>query len=112
MNKIKKCRYLFLLITILIPLLFLNSNLFYHSIKKNISDLNENNNESFKDNVRISQGVSTLFEGTEQNLNITDTGMSNEGFMANLNVTKKMDTVRKKVRVDNIQNLKGGKKRR
>ncbi len=74
MNKIKKCRYLFLLITILIPLLFLNSNLFYHSIKKNTSDLIGNNNESVNHNVKISQGVSTLFEGTEQNLNITDTG--------------------------------------
>ncbi|KKN59071.1 hypothetical protein LCGC14_0546260, partial [marine sediment metagenome] len=45
-------------------------------------------------------------------LNITDSGMSKEGFAMNLNVTKKMDMLRKKVRVNNIENLKGGKKRR
>ncbi len=45
-------------------------------------------------------------------LNITDSGMSKDGFTALLNVTKKLDTVRKKVRVNNIENLKGGKKRR
>ncbi len=44
--------------------------------------------------------------------NITDSGMSKEGFTALLNVTKKMDTVRKKVRVNNIENIKGGKRRR
>ncbi len=44
--------------------------------------------------------------------NITDSGMSKGGFTANLNVTKKMDSVRQKVRVNNIDNLKGGKKRR
>lgn len=45
-------------------------------------------------------------------LNITDSGMSKEGFTMNLNVTRKMDSMRKKVRVSNIENLKGGKKRR
>ncbi len=45
-------------------------------------------------------------------LNITDSGMSKEGFTALLNVTKKMDTTRKKVRVNNIENLKGGNRRR
>ncbi len=44
--------------------------------------------------------------------NITDSGMSKDGFTANLNVTKKMDTIRKKVRVDPIENLQGRKKRR
>ncbi len=44
--------------------------------------------------------------------NITSSGMSKEGFTMNLNVTKKMDVMRKKVRVNNIENLKGGKKRR
>ncbi|KKL49762.1 hypothetical protein LCGC14_2312250 [marine sediment metagenome] len=44
--------------------------------------------------------------------NITDSGMSKDGFTANLNVTKKMDTIRKKVRVNPIENLQGGKKRR
>ena len=45
-------------------------------------------------------------------LNITDSGMSKDGFAMNLNVTKKMDTIRKRVRENLIQNLQGGKKRR
>lgn len=45
-------------------------------------------------------------------LNITDSGMSKDGFAMNLNVTKKMDMLRKKVRVNNIENIKGGKRRR
>ena len=45
-------------------------------------------------------------------LNITDSGMSNKGFAMNLNVTRKMDTTRTRVK-GNIENLqKGGKKRR
>lgn len=44
--------------------------------------------------------------------NITDSGMSKEGFTANLNVTKKMDSVRQKVRVNPIDNLKRRKIRR
>ncbi len=47
----------------------------------------------------------------EKTQNITASGMSREGFAMNLNVTRKMDTVRKKVK-DNIQNLQGGKKRK
>ncbi len=44
--------------------------------------------------------------------NITDSGMSNKGFSMNLNVTRKMDTTRTRVK-GNIENLqKGGKKRR
>ncbi len=43
--------------------------------------------------------------------NITDSGMSNKGFAMNLNVTRKMDTTRTRVK-GNIENLqKGGKKR-
>lgn len=45
-------------------------------------------------------------------LNITDSGMSKGGFTMNLNVTRKMDSMRRKVRVSNTENLKGGKKRR
>lgn len=45
-------------------------------------------------------------------MNITDSGMSKEGFTANLNVTKKMDSIRQKVRVNPIENLQGGKRRR
>ena len=44
--------------------------------------------------------------------NITDSGMSKDGFAMNLNVTKKMDTVRKKVRENPIENLQGRKKRK
>ncbi len=43
--------------------------------------------------------------------NISDSGMSNEGFAMNLNVTKKMDSTRVRVR-DPIENLQGGKKKR
>ena len=44
-------------------------------------------------------------------INITDSGMSKDGFTANLNVTKKMDTIRKKVRENPLENLQGRKKR-
>jgi len=39
--------------------------------------------------------------------NITDSGMSNDGFAMKLNVTKKIDSVRRRVR-SNVENLKGG----
>lgn len=42
-------------------------------------------------------------------LNITDSGMSKEGFAMNLNVTKKMDTTRKKFSPESLKNLKGRK---
>lgn len=42
--------------------------------------------------------------------NISDSGMSNEGFAMNLNVTKKMDSTRTRNR-DPIENLQGGKKK-
>ncbi len=72
--------------------------------------LDEMVEELSDENKQMENKVADYFK--QKIMNITDSGMSNEGFMANLNVTKKMDTVRKKVRVDNIQNLKGGKKRR
>ena len=62
------------------------------------------------DNNEVENKVANYFR--QKILNITDSGMSKEGFAMNLNVTKKMDTVRKKVRVNNIENLKGGKRRR
>ena len=44
--------------------------------------------------------------------NITSSGMSNKGFAMNLNVTRKMDTTRTRVK-GNIENLqKGGRRRR
>ncbi len=46
-------------------------------------------------------------------MNIADSGMSNEGFAMNLNVTKKMDTTRTRFKNSgNIENLQGRKKRR
>ncbi len=57
----------------------------------------------------IKNNISNYFR--QKILNITDSGMSKEGFTMNLNVTKKMDVMRKKVRVNNIENLKGGKRR-
>ena len=46
----------------------------------------------------------------QKTYNITNSGMSKGGFAMNLNVTKKMDVVRRKIR-GNIENLKGGKKK-
>ena len=73
-NKIHKCRSLFLLFIILITLLFFNSNFFNLSIEKNSFNLSVDTNESLDHNVKISLGDSTLFEGTEESLNITDIG--------------------------------------
>ncbi len=42
-------------------------------------------------------------------INVCDSGMSNNGFIHSMNVTKKMDMQRS--RVNTIDNLKGGKKR-
>ncbi len=39
-------------------------------------------------------------------MNITDSGMSKEGFTMNLNVTRKMDTTRKKLSEASLKNLK------
>ena len=40
---------------------------------------------------------------------VTSSGMSNKGFAMNLNVTRKIDATRKRVRESSIENLKGGK---
>ncbi len=42
-------------------------------------------------------------------INVCDSGMSNNGFIHSMNVTKKMDMQRS--RINNIDNFKGGKKR-
>ena len=62
------------------------------------------------DDLKIPNKVSNYFR--QKILNITDSGMSKDGFVMNLNVTRKMDTVRKKVRENVIENLQGGKKKR
>ena len=41
--------------------------------------------------------------------NICSSGMSNQGFIQNMNVSRRIDVTRKKVQ-DNIKNLQGGKK--
>ncbi len=56
----------------------------------------------------IENRVSDYFK--QKIINITDSGMSKEGFTSLLNVTRKMDSTRTKVRDNPIQNLKGGKK--
>ncbi|KKN59022.1 hypothetical protein LCGC14_0545770 [marine sediment metagenome] len=61
-------------------------------------------------NKKVVNNVSNYFR--QKILNVTDSGMSKEGFTMNLNVTRKMDSIRKKVRVSNIENLKGGKRKR
>ena len=53
--------------------------------------------------------IATYFFNKVQN--ITDSGMSNKGFAMNLNVTRKMDTTRTRVK-GNIENLQKGGKRR
>jgi len=40
---------------------------------------------------------------------VTSSGMSNKGFAMNLNVTRKIDATRKRMRESSIENLKGGK---
>ncbi len=42
----------------------------------------------------------------ESKLNVTDTGLSNKGFIQNMNVTRKMDAVRR--RVKDVTDEKGG----
>ncbi len=67
-------------------------------------------NELSEEDKKVNNKVADYFR--QKIINITDSGMSKDGFTALLNVTKKMDTVRRKVRVNNIDNIKGGKKRR
>jgi len=51
--------------------------------------------------------IAIYFENKIQN--ITESGMSRDGFAMNLNVTKKMDATRTKIKHNPIENLKGGK---
>ena len=44
-------------------------------------------------------------------LNMSDSGMSNQGFAMNLNVTRKMDTIRKRVSEESLRNLKQPKRK-
>lgn len=51
--------------------------------------------------------IANYFKADVQNT--TDSGMSNKGFSMNLNVTRRMDATRRRVKVKS-DNLKGGKK--
>ncbi len=55
-------------------------------------------------------GIANYF--WQKNQNITNSGMSNEGFSMNLNVTQKKDMVRRRIRTIQQSNLKGGKQTR
>ncbi len=55
----------------------------------------------------VENKIATYFR--DKIINISSSGMSNNGFVQNLNVTKKMESTRQKIR--NIDNLKGGKRR-
>ncbi len=72
--------------------------------------LDEMAKELSNEDKKVINNIANYFR--QKILNITDSGMSKGGFTMNLNVTKKMDMLRKKVRINNIENLKGGKKRR
>lgn len=58
-------------------------------------------------NPNMDNKIAHYFE--EKIQNVTASGMSNKGFAMNLNVTKKMDALRRRMR-EMPENLKGGKK--
>lgn len=75
-----------------------------------MEDVSHHYLDGFVDEVDGSNRIANYFLNKVQN--ITDSGMSNKGFTMNLNVTRKMDTTRTRVK-GNIENLqKGGKRRR
>ena len=63
--------------------------------------------DEFTKQLQVENRIASYFR--EKLRNITDSGMSNRGFSMNLNVTRKMDTTRR--RENNIDNLKGGSKK-
>ena len=58
--------------------------------------------------LNLTNGVANYFEDKIEN--ITASGLSNRGFSMNMNVTRKMDATRKRIR-DPTDNFKGGQKR-
>lgn len=58
--------------------------------------------------LKLANGVANYFEDKIEN--ITASGLSNRGFSMNMNVTRKMDATRKRIR-DPTDNFKGGQKR-
>ncbi len=62
-------------------------------------------NELDKEQLIIVNKIADYFK--QKIKNITDSGMSKDGFTAGLNVTKRVDTTRKRVRENSMDNLKG-----
>lgn len=80
-----------------------------HYLDDMIKELNHTLNEEEKDKViQIENRIANYF--LEKVRNITDSGMSNKGFAMNLNVTRKMDSTRARVKDLPPQFGKGGKK--
>jgi len=65
-------------------------------------ELNENNEDPELD--KMKNGIAEYF--SEKTENITASGLSNKGFSMNINVTRKMDA--KRERVKNLEPVKGG----
>jgi len=81
-----------------------------HYLDPLVKEINEEYRKKINDKKAediIKNGISKYFWDKTQN--ITNSGMSMKGFAMNLNVTKKLEAVRSRVR-SNITNLKGGKK--
>lgn len=77
---------------------------FLSSIKTVAEDLIDDLAKEFG----VKNGVANYFE--EKIENITASGLSNRGFSMNMNVTRKMDATRKRIR-DPVDNFKGGQRR-
>lgn len=69
-----------------------------------MEDIAKHHLDGYTKKLNVENRIAKYFR--EKLKNITDSGMSNRGFSMNLNVTRKMDTTRR--RENNIDNLKGG----
>lgn len=59
--------------------------------------------------IKVENKISRYFK--MKAYNISDSGMSNQGFSMNLNVMRKLDMTRKRS-IENLKNLQGGKQRK
>ena len=75
-SKLKKKLECMLIITLVISLAFLVDSNVFNNFQNNKYDSDDTSSDErfFKDNVKNANGNSILFEGTEQVINITDTG--------------------------------------
>lgn len=76
--------------------------------KENLEKENSKKDKSKEDKVQIFSENKIADYFRQKIKNITDSGMSKEGFTMGLNVTRRMDTSRKRVRESSMDNLKGG----